>query len=288
MGRGAFAGCVLFSLSFSGLAVAEGSYNLSDDLTAREQTSAKLVGGSPYQRRVRERFVVVAPRINEGPAFASSLSFFEQTLSALLHERFEAVPAEAMTVYLFPRATEYEAYCKKTTHEKCISSFGYYSPGDRSLVMNVGPGIGTLSHEVVHPLMEANFTDVPIWFNEGVASLYEGIAFTGPNEIRGRKNWRHPRLATALSGKARSRALASTLFGMSDDTFRGANEDLNYATARYLCMWLEQKGLLWKFYREFKSRKAKDDATGALSFAKIVGRSPREVDDEWSKWVLAL
>ncbi len=123
MGRGAFAGCVLFSLSFSGLAVAEGSYNLSDDLTAREQTSAKLVGGSPYQKRVRERFVVVAPRNNEGPAFASSLSFFEQTLSALLHERFEALPAEAMTVYLFPRATEYEAYCKKTTHEKCISSF---------------------------------------------------------------------------------------------------------------------------------------------------------------------
>ena len=39
--------------------------------------------------------------------------------------------------------------------------------------MNIGPGPGTLSHELVHPYMEANFPNVPAWFNEGLASLYE-------------------------------------------------------------------------------------------------------------------
>jgi len=288
MGRRVLAVGVVGWLTLSGIADAETPYDLEGDLRAREQTAANAIGGKPHEKRVRDRFVVAAPRINEGPAFTSSLDFFERTLSALLHERFEQLPNEAMTVYLFPRAAEYEAYCRRTTSAKCISPFGYYSPADRSLVMNVGPGLGTLSHEVVHPLMEANFPDVPTWFNEGVASLYEGIAFIGPNEIRGRKNWRHPRLVTALRSKERVHALPSALFGMSDDTFRGTDEDLNYATARYLCMWLEQKGLLWKFYREFKTRRATDDPSGAVSFAHVVGRSPNEVDGEWAKWVLTL
>ena len=33
--------------------------------------------------------------------------------------------------------------------------------------------LGTLSHELVHPYMEANFPDVPSWFNEGLAEYVQ-------------------------------------------------------------------------------------------------------------------
>ena len=39
--------------------------------------------------------------------------------------------------------------------------------------MNSATALGTLSHELVHPYMETNFPNVPSWFNEGLASLYE-------------------------------------------------------------------------------------------------------------------
>ena len=47
--------------------------------------------------------------------------------------------------------------------------YGYYSPEANALIMNMGPGAGTLSHELVHPYMEANFPEGPSWFNEGLA-----------------------------------------------------------------------------------------------------------------------
>ncbi len=51
--------------------------------------------------------------------------------------------------------------------------YGYYSPCERALVVNAAHGYGTLVHEMVHAYMDANFADAPVWFNEGLASLYE-------------------------------------------------------------------------------------------------------------------
>ena len=39
----------------------------------------------------------------------------------------------------------------------CGTPYGVYYHADRRIVMNVGPGIGTLTHELVHPIVEADF-----------------------------------------------------------------------------------------------------------------------------------
>src|SRR5205814_1971965 len=124
---------------------------------------------------------------------------------------------------------------------------------ERAMVMNAGLGLGTLTHELVHPLVEADFPDAPTWLNEGIASLYEAPLLPRRGEVHGAKNWRHPRLLRALGDpRERARAAIDALFGMSDETFRDGDEDLHYAMARYACQWLDEKKALWDFYHRWR------------------------------------
>ena len=72
-----------------------------------------------------------------------------------------------------------------------------------------------------------------------------------------------------------------TLFAMDDTVFRGPRMALNYATARYLCLWLDQRGLLWPFYQRWRDGFA-TDPTGELAFRATLGESPAEANEAWT------
>lgn len=154
--------------------------------------------------------------------------------------------------------------------------------------MNVGPGIGTLTHELVHPIVQADFPGAPEWLNEGIASLFEALSMPAPGQIHGVKNWRHPRLLRALrSPKERDRPSLEAPFALDDATFRGADEDLHYAAARYSCQWLDQQGKLWSFYRYFRDHR-ESDPTGEHAFTAVMGKTPAEANAPWAAWVKRL
>jgi hypothetical protein len=210
-----------------------------------------------------------------------------RALAALYNGRFTTRP-EPVAVYLFASRAPYEAFCRSHLHEGCMSPYGFYRPDVRVIVMNAGPGIGTLTHEMVHPLVEADFPRAPTWIDEGIASLFEAPVLAKPGEIHGAKNWRLPRLRAALaSPKERDAARLDALFGMSDGQFRDADEPLHYAMARYVCQWLDEQGKLWAFYRAWRDG-AQDDPTGENAFARTVGRTPGAANEAWWSWVRRL
>ena len=47
---------------------------------------------------------------------------------------------------------------------------------------------------------------------------------------------------------------------------------MNYAQARYLCYYLQEKGVLVKFYREFQARQ-KEDPSGFKALQKILAET---------------
>jgi hypothetical protein len=210
-----------------------------------------------------------------------------QALAALYHDRFTTRP-DPVAVYLFASRVPYEQFCRSRLREDCISPYGFYRPDARVIVMNAGPGIGTLTHEMVHPLLEADFPRAPTWLDEGIASLFEAPVLPRPGEIHGAKNWRLPRLRAALgSQKERDGARLETLFGMSDARFRDADEPLHYAMARYACQWLDDHGKLWAFYRAWRDG-VEGDPSGEKAFASVVGQAPREANHAWVAWVAGL
>jgi hypothetical protein len=211
-----------------------------------------------------------------------------RALEALYEDRLAKRPERPVTVLLFASARPYERFCVERLHESCISPYGFYRPDARAIVMNAGPGIGTLTHEIVHPLVEADFPGAPVWIDEGIASLFEAPLFPIAGEIHGAKNWRLPRLRAALaSRKERSAARLDVLFSLDDRAFRGEDEDLHYAMARYACKWLDDHGKLWDFYRAWRDGVA-DDPSGERAFAKAVGMTLSAAHEAWAAWVMRL
>jgi hypothetical protein len=259
------------------------AYDLAADVRAITEQARRDLGPKSQVEVVEEVFVVAALGDLGGAVVIT-----RQALAAYFNQRFSRRPERAISVYLYPDAKSYDGWCKRRWGAACSTPYGFYLRDERRIVMNVEPGIGTLTHELVHPLMESDFPGAPEWLNEGIASLYERFYLPRPGEIRGGKNWRHPRLLRALNGKAeRQHASLPALFAMSDAVFRGSREDLNYATARYFCQWLDSKDLLWPFYRRWRDFHAQDP-TGEQSFVAVVGKTPAEADPEWARWVRGL
>ena len=76
-------------------------------------------------------------------------------------------------------------------------------------------------------------------------------------------------------------------FSELQTTFRGDNEDLHYALARYVCQWLDERGKLWAFYQRWRDTVA-TDPSGEKAFKEVVGMTPGEANPVWTKWTLAL
>ena len=74
---------------------------------------------------------------------------------------------------------------------------------------------------------------------------------------------------------------------MDDVAFQDGPEDLHYALARSVCLWLDGRAQLWPFYRAWRDGFA-DDPDGTKVFTQVVGMTPQVADGVWREWVKAL
>ncbi|MDF1664491.1 MAG: C39 family peptidase [Planctomycetota bacterium] len=198
---------------------------------------------------------------------------------------FKKDPKDILDVWLFKDKASYEKNTKTIFNDKPGTPFGYYSPYHKALIMNISTGGGTLVHEIVHPFMASNFPECPSWFNEGLASLYEQCG-ERKGRIMGFTNWRLRGLQKAI----RKKAVPSfaTLMNTSRDEFYDEDPGTNYSQARYLCYYLQEKGLLVKFFKLFQST-AKDDPSGEKALSKVLGtKDLKKFKGEWEQWVAKL
>jgi len=198
---------------------------------------------------------------------------------------FEKDPPGMLDIWLFKDKASYERHAREIFGEEPTTPFGYCSPAHGALIMNIATGGGTLVHEIVHPFMAANFPACPAWFNEGLGSLYEQSA-ERTGRIVGLTNWRLEGLQKAVrAGRVPS---FETLTAMSDRAFYTEDKGTNYAQARYLCYYLQEQGLLEKFYHEFRAAAA-EDPTGCETLKRVLGEADMAAfKKRWEAWVLGL
>ncbi|MBL4684817.1 MAG: hypothetical protein JKY37_09530 [Nannocystaceae bacterium] len=177
---------------------------------------------------------------------------------------FSRDPTVIVEIWLFRDINSYMAHAKSIFGDEPDTPFGYYSFAHQALIMNIASGGGTLVHEMVHPLMRANFPACPSWFNEGLASLFEQCGQEN-GRIVGYTNWRLAGLQQAIAdGTVPS---FETLLATTEDGFYSDDLGTNYAQARYLCYWLQEQGKLRAFYRDFVAT-AEADPTGIEALAR--------------------
>ncbi len=204
---------------------------------------------------------------------------------------FDKPPTRPITVLLFRDEDSYNHYASAIFGDEGLSVYGYYKPNLRTLVMNIGTGGGTLVHELTHALIDFDFPDVPDWFNEGLASLHEQCnILTDESGIEGLENWRLAGLQkTIRDGRLRS---LETL--VHDDDFRGAEVGLNYAQARYFCLYLQRDGnprgqnVLPEFYRRLREGREADPRGAAAVREAFPDLSWAELDHDFQRWALEL
>ena len=202
---------------------------------------------------------------------------------ALARDFFDTKPDYPVRVYLFSGKASYEKWVLKLAGFKPHTPYGFYLPSQKALMMNIATGGGTLVHEMTHALADVDFPDCPTWFFEGLGSLFEQCAIARGGHIKGRVNWRLPVLRKG------GFVPLEKLITQSDQEFRGDKEPLNYANARYLCFYLQERGLLAKFYKTFRTaHKAGTDKTGWDSFKKVIGEPPATFEKKWHAWVKTL
>lgn len=206
------------------------------------------------------------------------------TRDLLLKDFFPKAPQTMEDVWVFKDATTYEKYSRELFQTDPDTPYGFYLASRRSMVMNIKPGYGTLTHELVHPFMHANWPDGPAWLNEGLGSLFE---FPGERDghFIGQLNWRLPAVQDAIRDKSVPKI--SALVKTTEDQFYADETGVHYAMARYLCYWLQERGLLITFVQRAQALKG-EDKTGLKALTEVLGGDPDAFQRDWEKFTLAL
>lgn len=198
---------------------------------------------------------------------------------------FERKPEKPLRVFLFRNKATYDDYVQRTYGREPSTPYGFYLSSERKMIMNISTGTGTLAHELVHPLLAEDFPAVPAWFNEGFASLFEESRTREDGTMYGVVNWRLPALQKAIAeGQAVS---IESVMKCTTSQFYAESRGLNYAVARYLCFWLQERGLLRDYFAALKAG-ANEDPQGIAALEKVAGGRLATLEEAWRAWVTTL
>lgn len=196
---------------------------------------------------------------------------------------FDALSTEPITIVAFAKEAGFRDFARRVDRRQPDSYYGYYLRSHRRLVVNVSTGAGTLAHELTHALAHFDFPNMPEWFDEGLASVFEQSEFSDTgHRLTGTDNWRVHHVLRAMHDNQ----LRKTTELVQGRSVRANHESIDYAHARYVCLYLQDQQLLEPFYRKLRSR-ADSDPTGWQTLQEIAARETAEdLDTEFRRWVV--
>ncbi len=229
----------------------EGTFSNADYMLHIRKLKKEIPEGFTYV--IERPFIVIG---DEEPAkvrehASNTIRWSAQVLKNMF---FEKDPKRIIEIWLFENRDSFEQNAG-LFRDRPDSQYGYYSSRDAALIINMAVGGGTVVHQMVHPFMESNFPQAPPWFREGLASLYEQSG-ERKGKVIGYTNWRLPALKRAIQ-KNRLPTIEK-LMTMSKRDFYDDINGTNYAHARYVCYYLQHKGVLEDYYKKLKANIEKD------------------------------
>lgn len=218
------------------------------------------------------------------------------TANRLFTEYFEkAGIAYAIPIYLFGdlytrhlSKNDYLAfihYCENIHFRSCGLRVAYYLPQDNSVMVWLATGGGTLCHELVHALMESDLPSAPPWLSEGIASMNE--EYGKINGVNGPLD--NYRLLYILDVYKRAGCFIpiEQLINLSPKDFNNSSIAMLYsAFSRYFCIYLWERGMLSKIYKEIRDCPEKSTASQISIIEKNTKSTMPEIQADWQKWVL--
>jgi hypothetical protein len=267
---------------------------ISDQKSAASRI--RELAGPGFRVEARGRFVL-ASASGHAPADLDALAqILEKTLRFFTSQYSISLPSHLITIYMVPSADALRSLAERI-HGLRISygCIGYFFEEDLSVVGVIPQkAYGTLFHELFHLVVRSNFGDIPPWLDEGMAALYEVSQFTDDRLI-GQDNWRGPILERFWNSRPTVENLVKMdgrHFNILDSEGARLQRAINYATARYVALYLQNNGRLTKLYDALRNRKPldvqRDPGTDAVGILESAFQKPvAEIDDDFGRWFCA-
>ncbi len=262
-----------------------GAQALSIDLMQRFNDAIMGRYPGPPHETVDDTFVVVSGE--PSAPLDEAVKVTRETVDALWNGPYFAHrPERAVVAWIVSSPATLHALVREHAPSLRDTGLGLYDPQSRQIFVATSPaGWGSWNHELLHPLVRADFPRAPTWLAEGLAALFEVEELRPDGTFAFGAHYRLQTVRTALSKPEwADQVKVDTLFTwMSDDAFR-KNEPLHYGCAREALRWLHGQGLLWPFYRAWRDGVV-EDPTGEQAFEKVVHMKPAEATDRWREWL---
>jgi len=202
--------------------------------------------------------------------------FLEGFVECFQARYFPVRQRRRLRVFLFADAAGYEAWVRPR-YATC-SPYGFYLRRSNVVVANLGSGLGTVTHELVHHFVAVSFAEPPPkWINEGFAAFFEkfiaGLDADGRLELS--LGYFHDRRFPEVKRNVERLKLAEL----------AAAPDPDQSTARSLALFLHRRGRLADLVNRARVARGAGDGLGLLEAA--CGKPTAEVEREWKDFLRA-
>jgi hypothetical protein len=169
-----------------------------------------------------------------------------------------------------PWEQEYREIPRRLHHFQ-VAGTSYFEPLDNSatVISSLPEPVGTLRHEFVHAVLDADFPGAPKWLDEGVAAFHEagkyGFKADGSLQVMPYGNWR---INLLVDGRNRLRQDLPTLKTLVDPNCQSWSTDYYLvagAYSRYFVWYLYQKGALKEVYERLRDGESSLEVLAELS-----------------------
>lgn len=178
------------------------------------------------------------------------LNISEGFLSFIKENYFNPTFNYPLTALVFSSKHDFHLYLKNKLHIQNPPNFGIYIREYKLFATFRGSGIGTFTHEIMHPLVEENLPDRPEWAVEGIPSFFEKFFGYWEGEKlqlqMGYQNpWRVHQLGTGITNLDLKEIVTLKLRNYA----KSSNSEL-----RMVSVFIDRQGLLKKYLTLVSSR----------------------------------
>ncbi len=229
------------------------------------------------------RYFVVFSDMNDELTYKLIDNDVRNTIEAMSNNYVNKLPDVITPIFLFEKYENYKKFVMDNYDipEDDISPYGFYKISKNVIVIRYVSWKGSILHEITHRFIRADFPDAPSWFDEGFASLNEKSVFKNGN-LKGEFSLRILPLRRAL--KENTYTGLKHLMQTDDDEMYGKRTSYYYAQSRYLLMYLQEKGLLGKYYKTFRDNYKKDNS-GIAQLEEVTGNQLAALDEELVEYI---
>lgn len=226
---------------------------------------------------------VIFSDLDEKTTYSIIDTEIRQTIDGMVNGYVSRTPDSATAIFLFGDYEDYKAFTLNNTdiEEKDLSPYGYYKISQNIIVIRYVSWKGSTKHETAHRFTKADFPDAPSWFDEGLSSLLEKSAYKN-GKLVGEFSWRIVAIRRAI--KDDKYTGLKQLMQTNDNELYGKRTSFYYAQARYLLMYLEERGFLEEYYKTFRDT-YRQDKTGISQLENILGKSLDEIDEDYYTYI---